>query len=52
MNFKIKKTFQLLAILSSIVLSNAVEVTDEELESFSYGATPFKLAVVGDTYVI
>jgi len=49
MNFKLKKLF---FILSSVILSNAVEVTEEELKSFSYGTSQFKLAIVGDTYVI
>jgi len=52
MIFKAKKTLQLFAILSNIILSNAADVTEEELDSFSYGAPQFKLAVVGDTYVI
>jgi len=49
MIFKVKKTLQLFVILSSVILSNAVEVTEEELKSFSYGTSQFRLAVVGDT---
>jgi len=46
---KIIKILQLFFILSSITLSNAEDVTEEELKSFSYGRSQFKLAIVGDT---
>jgi len=52
MIFKVKKALQLIAILSSVILSNAVEITKEELDSFSYGASPFKLAIIGDRCVV
>jgi len=51
MFFKMKKILHFFIILSSILLSNAVEVTEEELNSFSYGNSQFKLAIIGDRYI-
>jgi len=51
MFFKMKKILHSFIVLSSIILSNAVEVTEEELNSFSYGPSPFKLAIIGDRYI-